>query len=44
MYVMYMSLTTFKSKGPLVIDWLIWVGMQCLLTVGYYWAFTNLAV
>lgn len=33
MYVMYMSLTTVKSKGPLVIGWVIWVGMQCLLTV-----------
>lgn len=44
MYVTYMFLTTFKIKGPLVIEWVIWVGMQCLSTVGYYRAFTDLAV
>jgi hypothetical protein len=33
-----------NSKVPLVIDWVIWVGMQCVSTVGYYRAFTNLAV
>jgi hypothetical protein len=43
-YVMYMSLTTFNSKGPLVTDWVFWVGMQCLSTLGYCRAFTNVAV
>jgi len=42
---MYVSLTAFNSKVPLVIACVIWVGMQCLSTEGYYRAFnTNLAV
>jgi hypothetical protein len=43
-HVCYVHIFNNLQQQMSISDGVIWVGMQCHSTVGYYWAFINLAV
>jgi hypothetical protein len=43
-HVRYVHIFNKLQQQSSISDRVIWVGVPCLSTVGYYWAFANLVV